>query len=175
MRPTHLDTFEVARLHDPAFAGIDAADAIKYARSRTAEDMPKPLPGLVPVIFHARRLTRSQVLDRVEQNTTDAKRYAAAFVLGVARVTGLPGGEQWEPAVPGEAISEDELDALDISPACMIDIGSVIYSKSIAPKASSPRYPAVPSSLHAWDGLDHLSAAASREGAAESSGGRSEP
>ena len=174
MRPTHLDTIAVARIHDPAFAGLPAADVLKYARSRAPEDMPEPLPGTEPLIFHVRRLTRSMVLEKVEQNTTDVKRYAASFLLGVVRVTGLEGGATWEPASPGQVITDDELDTLDISPACMADIGSVIYSKSIVPKASSPRFPAVPSSLHAWDGLDHLSAGASRKGAPESSGERSE-
>lgn len=171
MRPTHMDTIPIARLQDPAFAGIPLSVVAEYARSRDPEALPEALPGTSPVIFHVRRLSRSVVLDFVENQSNDQKRFVSAFMAGVVRVTGGRFGDQgWEPetihARDHVAMTEAELDACDFSISCMVEIGSVIYMKSIAPKDCSPRYPVRPSSLHVWEGLDHPSAERNRADAA---------
>jgi hypothetical protein len=61
------------------------------------------------------------------------------------------------------AADRDELEEAGVSLAEAWDVGQWIYSQSILGKGSEPRLPALPSSLLAWDALDHPSAEQSPE------------
>lgn len=151
------ETFEVVRVHDPALAGCELEDVKRYAESREMRDLPKLPPGAPgPVVFHCRRLTRSEMLDYVDVITGEERRWARAFGAGVVRVTGgrFEGG--WEPrgasAKPRAAMTDDEMEHAQFSTADLREIGHVIYTRSDCPFDCAPRYRLLPSSLDVWGG-----------------------
>lgn len=150
------DTFSVVRMHDPAFAGVPFEAVRRYATTRDPDDLPELPPGAdEPVTFHCKRLTRSQILDFVELVSLDTRKHARAFCAGVVRITGGRFGEGWEPeqsAAKNGLLSDEELDAQQIAPADLLEIGQVIYVRSVAPFDCSPHYPLQPSSLAVWEG-----------------------
>lgn len=172
------DTIKIARMHDPAFAGLPVAEVAAYARSRDSEDLPAALPGTSPEIYHFKRLTRSQVLDIVGAMPDDLRRFNAAFMCGLVKVTGGRFGESgWAPEQASDPrapvrVTDAEIEACDFSVACMEDLGGVLYLRSVSPKGSSPRYPVRPTSLAVLEGLDHPSAEQKRADAAQPSAER---
>lgn len=153
----HLDTIPVARIFDPAFEQADPAKVMRYARTRAPEDMPE-VQG-TPVVFHCRRLTRSQVFGFVEPAPNESLKFARAFAAGVVRVTGGDFGPDpgWSPTDVGKrdylAMQDDEVDSAGFAPAEIVEIGAVIYQRSMAPKGFAQRYRPLPSSLAVWEGL----------------------
>lgn len=150
-------TFKVARIHDPAFAAASREEVVKYARTRELEDMPVVAAGLPqPLLFHCRRLTRSEMIDSVGRFEEEERKWAAAFCLGVVRISGGRFGEGWEPAgaraKDRHAMTDEELDHAQIAPADMRDIGQVIYARSDVPFDCAPLFQLLPSSLAAWSG-----------------------
>jgi hypothetical protein len=170
--------FELVRMHDPAFAGVALEKVKRYARSREIADLPEVAPGaLTPVRFHCRRLTRSQVLDFVELVALDNRKFARAFAAGVVRVTGGRFGDAgWAPenAESKEhlAMTDEELDEAGFAIADLLDIGQVIYLRSVAPFDCTPRYPLLLMSLAVWEGSALHFAEQSRDAAPQTSGPR---
>ena len=125
----------MVRPHDPAFAGRNA-EAVAYARTRVDEDLPQPPVGKAYTYFRFRRLTRSQLFDRVDLEVTDTKRFEAAFRIAVKQVEGPLFGRKWSPA--GDELTDAELDEFD--PLDIVDIGRCVYFHSYAGKGSAVSY-----------------------------------
>jgi hypothetical protein len=153
-------------LGDPALARMTPTEVVRYAASRDPADLGE-LCG-VPMSFHFRRLTRAQLFDFVDTTTSEMRRAERAFMAGIVRIEGGEFTEAWTPeGVDGRthvAMTGDELEALGergIAPAVSVDVGSVIYLRSLLDPKAAPRYVAPPSSLAAWDALPRPSADAS--------------
>lgn len=169
------ETFPVVRIHDPALAAASLAEIKKYAESRDPADLPDVPAGFPqPVVFHCRRLTRSQMLDHVEVIDGEERKWARAFTAGVVRITGGRFGDGWEPEGPKSKqrlpITDEELDQAQLAPADLKEIGQVIYARSDVPFDCAPRYRLLPSSLDAWGGNARRYAAQSQAAARQSSG-----
>lgn len=156
----HLETFPLVRMFDPALEGADPADVMRYARTRDPDDIPSTQAA--PVVFHCRRLSRSQVFGFVEPAPNESLKFARAFAAGVVRVTGGAFGEEpgWSPADARRAdylaMQDDEIDTaggVGFAPAEIMEIGAVIYQRSVSPKGCEQRYRPLPSSLAVWEGL----------------------
>lgn len=177
------ETFPVVRWYDPAFreAGVDFAAAKRYAKSRDPKDLPQLPPGATqPITFHCRDLTRDQLFDFVELAGNQNRKHGRAFAAGVVRVTGGRFGEApgWMPEGADrsgyQAMTDSELDALGVAFADILDVGSIIYLRSVSPKDCELRYPLQLTSLAVWEGYDYLSAAQNQRSAPPNSGERKE-
>ena len=164
---------EILRTHtlgDPALAGLSVSQIIKYGSSRDAEDLP-PDAARDAMVFHFRRLSRAQLFDFVETASSDKRKFERAFMAGLIRITGgdLPEGG-WEPEGVGTkthvAMTADELEALleyGIAIALTVDVGQVVYVRSLLAPKAVPAFPQLPSSLLAWDALERPSAEPTHE------------
>lgn len=157
-------TYHVYTTSDPALARMTASELIRYASSRDAADL-GALDG-APIVFTFRRLSRAQVYDFVEAASADLRKWERSFMAGIMRIEGGAFGAAWQPdGLDGRAyvaMSEDEIAYLEdergLSIACFVDIGQVVYVRSILGPKAVPRYPVSPSSLLAWDALPRPSA-----------------
>lgn len=154
-------------LADPAFAGWSARETVAWANHRNPEDMP-PIPtGMAPVEYRFQRLKRSVMYDYVQTARSEQERYERAFAAGIVEIVGGRYGAGWKPATGGTkehvAASLDELEDAGVSMAEAWDVGQQIYARSVLGKDSAPRLPALPSSLLAWDALEHPSAESSQD------------
>ena len=141
---------------------------------RRKEDLPAFPPDAQPVVYHVRRLKRSEVFDHVEAVSSAPAKAYRAFTIGLVKVTGGRFGDGWEPeSARGRStakhVSEEELDQMEFSPGDISDIGNAIYVRSVAPKGSTPHLPRPPTSLDVWVGNARLYAARHPERAPQSS------
>jgi hypothetical protein len=141
-----MDVFEVIRIYDPAVDAADSESILEYAQNRDVERLALE-PAGAPVRYRCSRLTRSQYLDYVDRAETTSARAVRAFACGVVSIDG--GGQNYnaERSATKKAISESELDAFDL--ADLIEIGSVILTRSLLPKNLSGGYQLPPTSLAA--------------------------
>jgi len=168
-------TFPVVRMHDPALRSATFADLQRYGKTRDPADMPELHEEAAdPVVFHCRRLTRSQLFDFVEVAQLENRKFGRSFTTGVVKVTGGAfGPDGWRPAdaeAPGyRGMTDAELDGQDFAFADILDVGQVIYLRSIAPKDCCPHFPLLPTSLVVWEGYARQYAEQSRDDADQNS------
>lgn len=167
--------FQVHALADPALTSMTGAQAVEYAMSRQASDLP-PLADEA-VVFTYRRMTRSQRYF-VEGATSEVERHDRAFMAAIIKIEGGHFGEAWVPDAVDDpqraAMSVQELDYLlegsetsdpRLSGAEVSDVGMVCYVRSMLLPKAEPRFPRPRTSLAAWDALYRPSAEPTREDA----------
>lgn len=152
-----MSEFPTVRIYDPAIQPWDhirktGTKLVDWGRER---DMAKLVtyPGATPVVFHCRRLTRSQMLF-VSKAPDEVTQHDRAFALGVIGVD-RPEQPPWKPAGVGArdyfAMSEAELESFEFTD--IQEIGGVILTRSRVPLDLSPVYPVQPSSLAVLDAV----------------------
>lgn len=164
---------KVVRLFDTAVRWTDGpsasgTDARAYAASRDFE-LVKAVEGQRPMVFHTRRLRRSQIRD-IECMSADPFKRESAFAVGVDMVD-MPDGQVMRPA--RERWTDDELDRFDF--VDIEDIGSVVLARSRLPFGSPASFAAPPSSAVALAALLYPTAAPSQSGVVIDSSKPAEP
>lgn len=167
-------TFDTVRIYDPAIDwSRSACKAVDYARDRDASKL-VARDGHQMTVFRYQRLTRSQWLSFVSRGTSDEDKAVRAFQCGVREIS-LP-SSLWRPEGVARpdfvAMGEPELDALEdrfeIGLCDLVEVGTVVMTRSMLPFGYAPRFQVPPLSLGVWAAASRLSAEQSQAGVAQS-------
>lgn len=163
------ETFQCVRWYDPEIARhVDGESAGQYCVNRDMDALRALLPAeAVPLIFHCKRLTRSQ-RRTVQAQGSDERRYEVAFRYGVLSIQNMPAPSgprtvELSRTKPDEALDDKAIDATGLSDPDLWEIGSVVYAHSFLPLGTPPSCPQLPSSLRAWAAVRIQSAGQSQD------------
>lgn len=142
-------SFPIVRIFDRAIRWSNGkkdghTDVQRYGETRDPSLLVE-IPGMRPVTFHTRRLTRSQMRD-LEGLSTEPLKREVAFAYGVTAIdradqrTVRPTGDRW---------TSEEMDAEGLDFASVEDVGAVILQRSRLPFDWPAYFVAPPSSARA--------------------------
>lgn len=139
------------RAYDPAIDWSDhGGTPAEYLRSRDEKRLVIK-PGRKPIVFYASRLSRS-AYRWCSEAPTDSERIERAFRAGVRRVE-HPDGTTWSPAGTDSrgyiAMTESESERYGI--ADVLEIGGLVFERSLVPPDCEVGYTLRPTSHHVLD------------------------
>lgn len=183
-----IATFETYRLFDPLIVEhVEPEEVIEYAAERDPKVLDLP-PGVRPVLFRCRRLTRSQRSRITEaggepmgEDKWSARQRTMAFRFGLLEIRDIPGHSgPWSPArakdlAQFEERGLDDLEGLGLGDVDFWEIGTVILAQSFLAAGVAPRVPLLHTSEQAWAAARHAFNAAPKTDSSTSEGSSSAP
>lgn len=136
------ETFDVVCIADPAIDhGDPDTNVIKYVETRDMKHLAFDKVEK-PKVYKCRPLTRKHLVNWVRKAEHPDETYQRAFECGVLSVSGGDIKGNWKPRGSDKptftAMSQEELDEFDFCD--IVEVGQVIYERSILPKHLPPRY-----------------------------------